>query len=328
MTTSNIAAGLITAQAIDSLGACNSLRKFHDVTQTLIKNQQLGLDFAPKRNNAFALPVALLVCYMSDSRRESLDPDQIRSFANAYKAGDHVDPMTVVPESGKLRVVTGITRYAGLMLAISEGCTIKQVWVMETDADPASIIIRQLNSNRQVAMKPVELGNSYRELIELKMTVPEIATRLHVKESHVRTMLDFDRVPAEVKQMVVAGQVSVKRAINEDLKCQMKGADTVVHMQNQLAKARENGHKKITPKNTSAPSPLFSRKDLDASVPVLLTLADALEKELPMMGDTPGEVTLQLKLGGDLQALFTALANLRNAHRTATGDSLPAVATN
>lgn len=72
MTTPNIAADLITPHAIDSLAACNSLRKFHDVTQTLIKNQQLGLDFAPKRNNAFALPVALLVCYMSDSRRESL----------------------------------------------------------------------------------------------------------------------------------------------------------------------------------------------------------------------------------------------------------------
>lgn len=70
MTAATVASNLITAEAVTALEACNSLRKFHDVTQALIKDQQLGLDFAPKRNNAFALPVALLVCDLADGIRD------------------------------------------------------------------------------------------------------------------------------------------------------------------------------------------------------------------------------------------------------------------
>lgn len=229
--------------------------------------------------------------------------------------------MSVVPENGKLRVVLGLTRYVGLMLAISQGCTIKQVWVMEVDGDPLNVLIRQLKSNRQVAMKPIELATRYRSMMaDYGLSIPQIAKCLHVKEKHVRTILAFDRVPAEVKEMVVAGHVSVSKAVAETAKCERAGHDSVVHLKDQLAKAQANGSNKITTKSTAAPSALYSRKDLDASVPALLTLADALEKALPFMGATPDEVTLELKLGGDLQGLYAALANLRNAHRSANGE--------
>ncbi|MBM5458646.1 hypothetical protein H8F21_13835 [Pseudomonas sp. P66] len=329
MTTPSIASNLITPKAVTALQACNSLRKFHDVTQHLVKEQQLGLDFAPKRNNAFALPVALLVCDMADSIRSDLDADAVRGFADAYKAGDHVDPISVIPENGKLRVGAGFARYAGLMLAISEGCTIKQTWVMEMDGNPLAALIRQLNSNRQVPMKPLELANAYRMMMdEHGCSIPQIATLLHVKADHVRTMLDLDRVAPEVKEMVLAGQVSAKRAVAEDRMCRREGSNTVVHMQGQLAKAKANGFNKITDKSVGAPTALFSRKDLDASVPALLKLADALEEHLPFMEAIPDEVTLQLTLTGNLQALISALANLRNAHRTANGEGLPAAASN
>lgn len=329
MTNTTVPADLITTKAITALEACQTLRKFHDTTQALIKDQQLGLDFAPKRNNAFALPVALLVCNIADGVRDDLDQEAIRSFADAYKAGSPVDPLGVVPEKGKLRVVIGITRYVGLMLAISEGCSIKQVWVNELDGNPANVRLRQLMSNRQVALKPVETANGYRSLMdEHGMSVAEIAKQLHVKESHVRTMLEFAKVPEKVKDMVVAGQVSVTKAVVEARKCKRGGTDTVVHMKGQLEKAREKGSNKITAKSTSTPSALYSRKDLDASVPALLTLADALEKALPFMGAAPDEVTLELKLGGDLQGLLEALANLRSAHRSAHGEAQPLAVAN
>lgn len=97
-------------------------------------------------------------------------------------------------------------------------------------------------------------------------------------------------------------------------------------MQEQLAKAQRNGSAKITAKSVGAPSALYGRKDLDVAAPVLVQLADQLEKALPFMA-TPESVKVELTLSGadlNLQDLAKALANIRAAVKSAQSGTEPA----
>ncbi|KSP81261.1 putative chromosome-partitioning protein ParB [Pseudomonas aeruginosa] len=327
MTTKNIAANLITETAQAALAGCNSLRSIHDTAKKLITGKQLGLDFDPKRQNAFEMPTALLVCNVEEAIRSEFDQEAIRGFADSYKAGDPVEPLGVVAENGKLRVVTGFTRHAGLMLAIAEGADIKRVWVTQVEGGRAVEIVRQCVSNQQVPVSPLDLAEAYRELIDdHKFTVAGVAAAVHRKVSHVRKMLALVNVAPEVKEMVEKGQASVSTALAADKQCKANGEDTVVHMQEQLAKAQRNGSAKITAKSVGAPSALYGRKDLDVAAPVLVQLADQLEKALPFMA-TPESVKVELTLSGadlNLQDLAKALANIRAAVKSAQSGTEPA----
>ena len=315
-----IALDLITDTAKASLESCNSLRSMHDTAKKLIQDQQLGVNFDPKRNNAFEMAVPFIVCNPGEGLRSVLDADAVRSFADSYLAGTHVDPLTVVAENGKLRVVVGFTRYAGLMLAIQEGADIKRVWVNQVEGGRANELVRQMLSNQQVQVDPLDLAAGYRELVEVHgYTVAQIAEETHRKEHHVRKMLELTNVAPEVKAMVARGEASVTTALAVDKQCKANGQDTVVHMKEQLAKAQSNGANKITPKSVGALSALYGRKDIETAAPVLVQLADQLEQALPFMAAAPERVTLELVLDGtemDLQDLKQALANFRAAFKS------------
>lgn len=322
-----IALDLITDKAKATLEGCNSLRSMHDTAKKLIQDQQLGMDFDPKRNNAFEMPVALLVCNPAEALRKSLDADAVRSFANAYLSGSYVDPLSVVAENGTLRVVVGFTRFAGLNLAIQEGADIKRVWVNQVEGGRASELVRQMVSNQQVQVDPLDLAAGYRELVEQHgYSIAQIAAEVHRTETHVRKMLDLNSVAPEVKAMVARGEASVTTALAADKQCKAAGQDTVVHMQEQLAKAQRNGSNKITPKSVGAPSAIYGRKDIETAAPVLVQLADQLEQAIPFMSTAPDRLTLELTLDGsemDLQSLKQALANFRAAFNSAKSAAEP-----
>lgn len=320
MTAKTIAADLITDTALDALAGCNSLRSIHDTAKKLISGNQLGLDFEPKRNNAFEMAIALIYCNVDEAIRSEFDQDAIRGFADAYSAGAYVEPLGVAAENGKLRVVTGFTRYAGLMLAIKEGADLKRVWVNQVEGGRASELVHQCVSNQQVQVSPLDLAEAYRELVEEHgYTVAGVAAAVHRKESHVRKLLDLVYVAPEVKEMVEKGQASVTTALATDKHCKAAGTDTVVHMQEQLAKAQAQGASKITAKSVGAPATLYGRKDLDVAAPVLVQLADQLEQALPLLA-TPQSVKVELTIDSadlNLQDLAKALANIRAAVKSA-----------
>ena len=94
MTTTTLAAAVATTfmtdTAREALSNCHSLRNMHDVSKSLIKAQQLGLAFDPKRNNAFEMPLALIFCRAGDSIRKQPSEESVRGFADSYKAGKSV----------------------------------------------------------------------------------------------------------------------------------------------------------------------------------------------------------------------------------------------
>lgn len=314
MTQTTIAANAMSEVARDALAGCSSLRNMHDVAKKLITDKQLGLDFDPKRNNAFEMPVALLVCDMKDSIRETLDPEQIRSFSESYMAGEHVDALSVVAENGKLRVVASFHRYFGLMDALAKGATIKRVWVNQVEGGRRAEVLRQLVSQQSVAHTPMDLARGYRELLEGGMTVQDIADVVHKGADHVKRMLELSQAEPEVQNMVAAGVVKPSTAIAVSRKCKAEGTSATTELKNQLSVAHSNGSATITPKSTGQTSALYSRKDLENSLPALLALAEQLERAIPFMGEVPDELTLSLTLSGNMTEMFRSLANLRAAH--------------
>jgi hypothetical protein len=314
MTQTPIAANAMSEKAREALASCSSLRNMHDVAKKLISDKQLGLDFDPKRNNAFEMPVSLLVCDMKDSIREKLDSEQIRSFAEAYMAGEHVDALSVVAENGTLRVVASFHRYFGLMEALSKGATIKRVWVNQLEGGRRAEVLRQLVSQQSVPHTPLELARGYRELLEDGMTVQEIADSVHKGVDHVKRMLELGQAEPGVQDLVAAGVVKPTTAIAVSRKCKAEGTSATTELKNQLSVAHSNGSATITPKSTGQAAALYSRKDMENTLPALLALAEQLEKAVPFMGEIPQEVKVTLTLNGELTDLLRSLANIRAAH--------------
>jgi len=323
MTTTNLAAAVastfMTDTAREALSNCHSLRNMHDVSKSLIKAHQLGFAFDPKRNNAFEMPLTLIFCRAGDSIRKQPSEESVRGFADAYKAGKNVPALSVVAENGMLRVVGGFSRYAGLMLAVEEGAAIQRVWVQEIEGGRRNELAHQLVSDNGEALPLLDRASAYRELVESGCSIEEICELSCRNESHVRKMLDFESVDPEAKAMVESGQASISTVVKAARMCKADGTSTVVHLKDQLAKAQANGSNKITAKSTSTPIPMYNRKDLDNSVPLLALIADELEKVVPFMGQAPEQVTVQLTLNGDLQALLMSLANLRAVHASVAG---------
>lgn len=317
MTKTTIAANAMSDAARVALAGCTSVRNIHDVSKKLILDKQLGLDFDPKRHNAFEMPIALLRCDMKDSIRKSLNPEHVRGFADTYKAGGHVEPLAVVAENGTLRVVGGFYRYEGLMLALSEGATLKQVCVIQVAGGLRSEVTHQLLSNSHEVLDPLERANGYRMLLEDGMSVQEIATEMRRNVTHVNYYLELSATEPKVQEMIASGAVKPTTAMKVARQCRKDGTDTAEVLTKQLAVAHSNGSATITPKSTNQASALYSRKDLENTLPALLALAEQLEQSLPIMGDIPSEVTVQVTLNGDMAKLFRSLAAIRAAHVSA-----------
>jgi ParB-like chromosome segregation protein Spo0J len=301
---------------IDVLSSCNSLRSLHDTAKKLVAKEQLSLAFEPKRANAFEMPVALIFADFDEAIRKQLDQEAIRSIADAYKAGGYVEPMSVKTEAGKMRVVTGFHRYAGLKLAIEEGAPIQRVWVSEVSGGRIEELRRQLVSDQVVALTAIERAEGYQALRDEHCSVEEIAVLVGRDKKHVRDMLALLNAGPEVVQMVRAGQASTSTAVAAIKECKSTGTDVVTHLKTELSKAQANGFNRITPTSTGKATALLPRKELEVAMPALLALADKLEEVLPVMG-APESVSLSLNLTGDLESLRAALLKIREVHKSA-----------
>ncbi|MGE8063937.1 ParB/RepB/Spo0J family partition protein [Pseudomonas sp. NPDC089569] len=317
MSKTTIAANQMSDAARVALAGCTSVRNMHDVSKKLIQDKQLGLDFDPKRHNAFDMPIALLRCDMKESIRNGLNPEQVRGFADTYKTGGYVEPIAVVAENGTLRVVGGFHRYEGLMLALSEGATLKQVGVIQVTSGRRAEITHQLLSNTHEVLDPLERANGYRMLLDEGMSVQEIATEMRRNVSHVNYYLELSATEPKVQEMIASGEVKPTTAMKVARQCRKEGTDTAEVLKKQLAVAHSNGSATITPKSTNQASALYSRKDLENTLPALLALAEQLEQSLPLMGEIPSEVTVQVTLNGELAELVRSLAAIRAAYVSA-----------
>jgi hypothetical protein len=215
-----------------------------------------------------------------------------------------------------MRVVSGFQRYAGLMLAISEGADIATVWVNEVTGGRQEELFRQVVSSRTVHHTDIELAQAFTELhVDFKLAVSEISARVHRSPKFVADRIALMTAAPQVVEMVAKGKATPKAAIVAMDNCKAAGLDVVEHLQTELSKAEAKGQKKLTAANTAA-TPLIPRKHIDAAMPALLELADKLEAAMPGSGHNK-KVSVLLEIDGDVESILSALLKIREANRTA-----------
>ncbi|MGU5651278.1 hypothetical protein ACV1DG_22970 [Aeromonas hydrophila] len=138
---------------------------------------------------------------------------RIRMFAEAYKRGDHIDPIVVKVIDGEIFVREGHRRLRGLHLAISEGTDIKRTPVFEHKGDEAEQALLVVTSNSGEPLTRLERAVIFARLSSWGWSDQKIATHagnLHAES--VRQDRALLNMPIELKRMVQEGIVAATYA--------------------------------------------------------------------------------------------------------------------
>lgn len=134
-------------------------------------------------------------------------------FAEAYKRGDHIDPIVVKVIDGEIFVREGHRRLRGLHLAISEGTDIKRTPVFEHKGDEAEQALLVVTSNSGEPLTRLERAVIFARLSSWGWSDQKIATHagnLHAES--VRQDRALLNMPIELKRMVQEGIVAATYA--------------------------------------------------------------------------------------------------------------------
>ena len=174
----------------------------------------------------------------------------IRQMADAIHAGgtSAFPPITIFQEDGKVYVRAGHCRRRAHILAKSEGAPIAGIRAIASDIkDQAESDLDLLSSNDQLPLTPLEKAHVIQRLIRFDWTPAEIARRRGQSVTAINNLLALLDAPAEVKQMVAAGEVSATLAVNTVRK---EGALLAgPKLKDAVKVAKESGKSKATAKH-------------------------------------------------------------------------------
>lgn len=136
----------------------------------------------------------------------------IRTLADAYLAGNYVEPMTVKVIDGNVYVREGHRRRRGLLLAISEGADIKKIQVLETKGDEAQQTLIIATSNDGLPLTPLEKAVIYGRLANWGWSDQEISRRVGKTAEHVRQARALLELPMDLKKMIQSNRISATYA--------------------------------------------------------------------------------------------------------------------
>ncbi len=140
----------------------------------------------------------------------------IRKMADAIHAGGTAafPPITIHQEDGKIYVIAGYCRRRAFILAKQEGAPIKGILAIANTQSEADRTLDLLNSNDGLPLTPLEKAKAVKRLIDFQWTAQEIARRRGVSVTAINNLLALLGAPADVMQMVEAGEVSATLAVN------------------------------------------------------------------------------------------------------------------
>lgn len=194
--------------------------------------------------------------------------NRIRKMADAIHAGGTAafPPITVCQEEGRIFVIAGYCRRRAFILAKQEGAPIKGILAIANTQKEDERTLDLLNSNDGLPLTPLEKAKAVKRLIDFRWTSQEIARRRGVSVTAINNLLALLDAPADVVQMVEAGEVSATLAVNTvrqegTLLAGPKLADAV-------KVAKEKGKSKATTKHVAASRP---RTDWEAQARRLKT---------------------------------------------------------
>jgi len=202
------------------------------------------------KGNLYSLPPSMILEEPGFNKR-NYETDRVQEHIQdlkfAYMRGDPVPPIYVKVVNGEVFVKDGHLRRIAMNLAIAEGVEIERTPVLTWDGDEISETLMILTSNNGLKLEPLERAAVYHTLKAVHgLTDAEIADRTNKSVTHVKQQLDLINLPAAVKKMVQANEVSATQALDCYSKNGRKAADI---LKGGLDAAKDKGKTKVTKKD-------------------------------------------------------------------------------
>lgn len=238
---------------------------------------------AAKRGDSIRVKLSALKIVDGFNIRE--DDDELREhvagIAASLAAGLPVPAIEVWvnPETGDIEVVDGHCRYFGYQ-QYAEASTDFDGYVSAVKFDGTQFQrkMRIASSNKQLKLKPVELGRLYLHARDvLGATRKEIATEAGMSVAHVDRMILLAGGSPEIQQAIDDGKISATEAVKL---VREHGDDAPAELERRQEVAKEQGKDKVTAKAAPAKSAAApSRPKIDMVVSNAVVLVNSLTQE-------------------------------------------------
>ena len=208
---------------------------------------------------------------------------EVRIIADSIKANGFLPSKHLLVFIAKINgvdkpaLIDGHRRLDGVKLARSEGCEITTVPVSTTRAGTSmeDLTVALMVTNGGSKLKPNEVAKVCKRLVNMGMEVPEIAKRLVLTETYVKSLLELGAAPRAVRDLVAKGEVSATLAISTLKK---HGAEAAQVLTKGVEAAKATGKSKVTKKSLEPVKVKAVKRDL-------LGEGAAYIAKIPLLGD-------------------------------------------
>lgn len=210
-----------------------------------------------------------------------IDDDELRehvaSIAGALTANLPIPPIEVWvnPETGDIELVDGHCRFHAYqqyaeMTSDFDG----YISAVKFDGTPGQRRMRIASSNKQLKLKPVELGRLYIDARDIDgLSRQEIAAEAGMSLAHVDQMILLASAKPEVLAAVDAGQISSTEAVKLT---RDHGDDAPAELERRKKTMEEHGKDKITAKTVALKKAAPSRPKVDMVVSNAVVLVNGI----------------------------------------------------
>lgn len=233
-------------------------------------------DIADGRSDMFRLDPRKIKVKANWNNRDFANPENLEHVA-MLKASIAIvgvkEPLTVYMDGGEVYLSDGECRLRATMEAIAAGTDIKTVPVKIEDrySDEAEKIFSQILRNSGKPFTPLEQAKTFKKLLDLGWMAKDIAEKSGITAGRVSQVLELLTMPAPIKAMVIAGQVSANMAMTAVR--EHNPAAAVQVLKDAVHEAQQQGRTKAKPSDQQG-TPSAERKGIETMVKDALEFSD------------------------------------------------------
>lgn len=143
-----------------------------------------------------------------------IDVEHVAYFKRLRKEGVDVGFYELKMIDGVPHIIEGHHRHAADMELIAEGFEILRVKAVEFKGDEKAAILRMLATQSGKQYTPLQVGEQYVKLVnQFGMSFKEIAAARGMSDQHVKDAIRLTEQPAELKDMIKAGEIAPATAL-------------------------------------------------------------------------------------------------------------------
>lgn len=246
--------------------------------------------------------------------------EHVASIAGAIAAGMPIPSLEVWvnPETGDLELVDGYCRHEGYLTYAEHDPKFDGfVPVVEFKGTPLQRKMRIASSNKQLKLKPVELGRLYMDARDnLGASRQEIAIESGVSVAHVDQLILLASGAAEIHEAIERKEISATEAVKL---VRDHGSGAPAELERRKEVAKENGSERITAKTGAQKKVVQSRPKVDLVVSNAVVLVSLLNAEQLALCDQ-AECSLVSVNSHALADLIMAVRGMQQAGKSLDAD--------